>query len=317
MNKDGIENICILGIGGVGGFFGGTIAWNNDRLTTGRKKICFVARGSHLEMIRKFGLTLNTKRRSNMVCIPTLATDEIATVPPPDLCLICVKSYDLENAIRDLRLIIKKDTIVIPLLNGVNIYERVRAILDDGIVLPACVYVETHLEKPGTVTQKGGDGVIRFGPDPSFPGYDPTDLIKTLDCLGIKARWNADPYPEIWEKYVFIAGYGLVTAFSSKTIGEVAADPALRETARGIMTEIRSIADKKGIKLPVDIIERSMNKSGNFTFEAKTSYQRDVEAKGKSNEGDLYGKAIVEMGEQLNVPTPITARIYEDIQKKG
>ncbi len=316
MKKDSIEKICILGVGGVGGFFGGTIAWNNDHLTAGRKKIYFVARGNHLEMIRKTGLTLNTKGRCSLVCKPTLATDEIALVPPPDLCLVCVKSYDLENAIRDLRRIIKKDTIVVPLLNGVNIYERVRAILDDGMVLPACVYVETHLEKPGTVTQKGGDGIIRFGPDPRFSGYDPSDLIKTLDSLGIKVRWNADPYPEIWEKYIFIAGYGLATASSGKTIGEVVADPVLRETVRAIMTEIKSIADKMGIELPADIIERSMNKSANFTFGAKTSYQRDVEVKGKPNEGDLYGKAIVEMGERLNVPVPVTTRVYVDIRKK-
>ncbi len=82
------------------------------------------------------------------------------------------------------------------------------------------------------------------------------------------------------------------------------------------MTEIAAIAHKKGVKLPEDIVEKSVNKAGNFSFEAKTSYQRDVEAKGRRNEGDLFGGTIVKMGKKYGVPTPVTERVYGEILKK-
>jgi 2-dehydropantoate 2-reductase len=308
-------NICIYGTGGVGGFFGGRMAAASMGHKPKVADIFFIARGAHLAEIRRSGLVLNTKERKNVVCRPAMATDDLSEIPAPDLCLVCVKSYDLENAIRDLKRVVRNDTIVVPLLNGIDIYRRIREVLACGIVLPACVYVETHLEKPGIVTQKGGDGIIRLGPDPMYPEYYPSGQLKALDALGIKTRWNPDPFPEIWEKYVFIAGYGLVTARYGCTIGEAASDPALKELVAGIMTEIVTIARTKDVRLPDDIVERSVKKAGNFSHEAKTSYQRDVGAKGRRNEGDLFGETIVKMGRYYGVPTPVTERVYKEIQK--
>jgi 2-dehydropantoate 2-reductase len=310
-------NICIYGTGGVGGFFGGRLA---DACASHRSKaadVYFIARGPHLEEIRRSGLVLNTTERKNVVCKPAMATDDVTSIPSPDLCLVCVKSYDLEEAVRDLKKVVRKDTVIIPLLNGVNIYQRIRDVLADGIVLPACVYVETCVLKPGVVTQKGGEGVIRLGPDPLYPQYQPEWALKVLDRLGIKTRWNPDPYPDIWEKYVFIAGYGMVTACYGCTIGEAAVDPPLRELARGIMTEIAAIAGRKDVVLPVDIVEKSIRKAANFSMEAKTSYQRDVETKGRKNEGDLFGETIVKMGKEYNAPTPVTEQVYREILEKS
>jgi 2-dehydropantoate 2-reductase len=308
-------NICIYGTGGVGGFFGGRLA---DACASHRSKVAdvyFVARGPHLEEIWRSGLVLNTTERKNVVCKPAMATDDISAIPSPDLCLVCVKSYDLGEAVRDLKKVVRKDTVIIPLLNGVNIYHRVRDTLADGIVLPACVYVETHVDKPGTVTQKGGDGVIRLGPDPLYPEYHPERALKVLDKLGVKTRWSSDPFPEIWEKYIFIAGYGMVTACYGCTIREAASDPPLKELVAGIMAEIEAIARMKGVMLPEDIVEGSVRKAGNFSGEAKTSYQRDIETKGRKNEGDLFGEFIVNMGREYNVPTPIAGQVYREIQR--
>ncbi|HEY3274064.1 MAG TPA: 2-dehydropantoate 2-reductase [Methanocella sp.] len=308
-------NICIYGTGGVGGYFGGRMADAGRCHESKLADVFFIARGAHLTEIRRSGLILNTTERKNVVCLPAMATDDITAIPSPDLCLVCVKSYDLENALRDLKKVVRKDTIVIPLLNGVDIYERIRDVFAGGIVLPACVYVETHLEKPGTVTQKGGDGIIRLGPDPLYPEYYPSEMLKVLGELGIKILWNPYPFPEIWEKYVFIAGYGLVTTSYGCTIGEAYSDPALKELVSGVMAEITAIARRKDVRLPDDIVERSVKKAGNFTFGAKTSYQRDVEAKGRPNEGDLFGETIVKMGKYYGVPTPVTEQIYREIVK--
>jgi len=82
------------------------------------------------------------------------------------------------------------------------------------------------------------------------------------------------------------------------------------------MQEIFNIAKEKGIELPPDIIEESINKANNFPYDTKTSYQRDVESKGKTNEGDLYGGTIVNEGKALGIPTPVTSSIYAEIQNR-
>jgi len=82
------------------------------------------------------------------------------------------------------------------------------------------------------------------------------------------------------------------------------------------MGEIVAIAEKKGISLPAGIVETSIGKANNFPFETKTSYQRDIEAKGRLNEGDLFGGTIIRMGQDVKIPTPVTQRIYESIELK-
>jgi len=130
---------------------------------------------------------------------------------------------------------------------------------------------------------------------------------------GIGFEYNESPYPAIWEKYIFIAAFGLVTAAADKSLGEVMEDRDLRQTVQDIIREIVSIAEKKSVKLPEDISEKTMKKAYNFPPETRTSYQRDVASWPKPNEGDLYGGAILREGAALGIPTPVTKKVYARI----
>ncbi len=310
-----LNNIWVYGVGGVGGYFGGKIALAVGKHGPSSRKVFFIARGRHLEEIQKRGLTLNTSDQMGMICKPERATENADELPAPDLCLICVKSYDLDQVVRKLADRIKDETIILPLLNGVDIYERARGILPRGVVLPACVYVGTHIEDPGVVTQKGGDGAILCGADPEAGQLDYTPLIEFFHEAGIRFEWRDHPYTAIWEKYIFIASFGLVAALFRKTLGEVFSDQALRELVRGIMNEVALLARKKGVDLPEDVVDSSLAKAKSFPFETKTSFQRDVETKGSRNEADLFGGTIIRTGKTLGVDTPITRSIYEQLQR--
>jgi 2-dehydropantoate 2-reductase len=311
----GVRTIWVFGVGGVGGYFGGKIAFEVAHKGITDRHVFFIARGSHLEEIRKHGLVLNTTAQGRIVCRPDYATDQVEELPPPDLCLLCTKSYDVPEAARALSMKVKRETVVLPLLNGIDICERIRSVLHGGVVLPACVYVGTHIETPGVVTQQGGDGIILCGADPEFPDFDSAGLSAFFRQSGITFQWQENPYSAIWEKFIFIASFGLVTAASGKTLGGVAEDERLRALARGIMIEIVSLAEKKKIPLPEGIVERTLERPKNFPFEAKTSYQRDLETKGDRNEGDLFGGTILRLGKALGVETPVTRSVYDDILK--
>lgn len=309
------ESICIVGVGGVGGYFGGLMAYRIAQQPQTAKRVFFIARGEHLTSIQQNGLILNTSEQQGLVCRPAIATEHIQDIPTPDIYLLCVKSYALDDALKAINANMTPETIIIPLLNGVDIYERIRRIITTGIVLPACVYVGTHIEKPGVVTQKGGEGTILCGRDPGTATFDAQEIIAFFQQLDIKFTWNDDPYPAIWSKYIFIAAFGLVTASSGKTLGEVMADTDPQTQVRAVMEEIAAIANKKGIVLPRDIVDASLKKAHNFPPETKTSFQRDVEVPGKPHEGDLFGGTIVRMGQEFDVPTPTARRLLATLRE--
>ena len=306
-------NITIIGIGGVGGYFGGRITDSLRRNLNSDYTITFIARGEHLKLIKQNGLILNTSDQQGIICKPDYSSDNFNDIPKPDIIILAVKSYDLENILSKISLIINDNTIILPLLNGVDIYERIRKIIKNGIVLPACAYVSTHIEKSGVVTQTGPVGKLLFGRDPQNPNYFPNSLIEVLKLSKINFQWFEDPYPAIWEKYMFIAAYGIVTASSNKTIGEVFSDFNLKENARQVMVEIFDIARKKGILLFDYIVEDSLNKARYFAHETKTSYQRDIENKGNINEGDLLGQTILKLSAQNGLSAPVTDKLFKII----
>jgi 2-dehydropantoate 2-reductase len=312
-----IQTVWVYGVGGVGGFIGGKIALFLQKGWQKHTKLYFVARGKHLEEIRKKGLILNMGDEKGHLCIPTGATEDINELPPPDLCFLCVKSYDLETVCDALRGHVKPETVIIPLLNGVDIYERIRKTLREGIVLPACIYVGTHIEKPGMVTQKGGEGKILVGRDPQCPDFYPEDVLQFLREAAISCQWLDNVLPAVWEKYLFIAGFGLVSAVNGSTLGQIMEDAEARNLVSGIMDEIFLISKQKHIGLAENIVSASLEKALQFPPETRTSYQRDVAQKEKRNEGDLFGATIIRMGRETGVPTPVTNSVYAKILSKA
>ena len=304
--------LCVVGIGGVGGYFGGKLAHTFRDKPDSSMEVCFVARGKHLETIKKSGLMLKTSDLGVLNCRPVLATDKIEELTDVDLFIIGVKGFHLDEVSRSLSSIVTKDTVILPLLNGVDIRERLRHHVKRGIILPACVYVSSYIEEPGVVVQSGKPGRIILGRDPDRPDYQPKELMEAFKGASISFDWVNDAYPAIWEKYIFIASFGLVSARFDRTLGDIFEDDHLRSLVRSIMEEIYKISLKKEISLPSDIVDISLKKALLFPKETETSLQRDMKRKG-DNELDLFGKTVIDQGMQLNVPTPVTKQIYEKL----
>lgn len=304
-------NIVIVGVGGVGGYFGGKIAkyFEDDN----ENNIYFVARGEHLKKIREDGLELRTKKEGTIICRPTMITHRFNELPMIDICFICVKAYDLNNVLDNMKDKIKEDTEIIPLLNGVDIGERIRKVIKKGIVYPACVYVGTHIESPGIIVQNGGSCTIKFGKEKVSDDSDGQRVINILNKANINWDWTSKNYEEIWSKYMFIAAYGLVTACYNKTLGEVLDNEELSGTVLSIMEVIKSLASKCGLNLPEDIVMASYDKGKSFPYESKTSFQRDYEKKAGRDEREIFGKAIIEMSKKYNLDCECVKKVYGEL----
>jgi len=307
-------NVCVFGVGGVGGYFGGKLAHAFSSRPDSSVNIFFVARGKHLEAIQRSGLLLKSSEFGNISCRPKLATESIKALPPIDLFLVCVKGYDLMAVATSIRDQIKEDTVILAPLNGADIQERLRSKIKTGIILPACVYLSSYLEEAGVVVHIGNPGRIIFGKDPDHPDYIPYDIFGLFERSSITYEWKEDANPAIWEKYLFIASFGLVSARTNRTLGEILEEPSLKKEVIEIMNEIYSIALEKNIGLPEGIVDLSLKKATMFPRDTQTSLQRDIHQKRGKSELELFGGTIINLGKKMNIPTPTTNKIYRELE---
>lgn len=311
MNK---KHIVVVGLGGVGGYFGFKINQANE--VSEKYTVSFVARGETYEKVKENGLTLLSPEHSNPQTHPNAIVQNIGDIKNPDLVLICVKEYDLENVCKHLLPVINEDTILLPMMNGADIYDRIRAIIPDHTVLPTCVYVASHIKERGTVEHKGNAGKIIVGRDPehfSTPVEWVTDLLNESK---IQFDFKDNSLTAIWTKFIFIASFGLVTAKHNSSMGAVCTDEHQKKEATGIMNEIQLIAAKKGIDLQEDIIRATFEKASTFPFETPTSLQLDINSGKKENELELFAGAVLKYGAEVGVETPFTQKIYTEIKEK-
>jgi 2-dehydropantoate 2-reductase len=216
-----MNHICIFGMGGIGGYTGAHFISAKAADPGNDLFITCVARGKSLQAIKAEGLAFQKPGGKKTVYTPDLVTDNPASLPPQTLIVLCVKGYDLAAACEAIRPIVTPETLILPLLNGIDIYERIRKVLDSGIVLPACIYISCVVQAPGFIVQAGGQGNIIAGEDPLQKNFNPAILASYMATAGIPFLWQADPLPALWTKYLFIASYGLVTGMSGKSFGQI------------------------------------------------------------------------------------------------
>ena len=310
MNK---KNIVIIGLGGVGGYFGFKISQSNE--LDQQHKVSFVARGKTYDIVKKNGLTLISQEHPKSITIPNAIYKTISEIKDPDLILICVKEYDLENVCFQLSEVITKKTILLPMMNGADIYDRIQNILPENIILPSCVYVASHIKEKGIVEHKGKPGKLIFGKDPLSVNANVSWIIELIEKSKIDYEFKDNSMLDIWTKFIFIASFGLVTAKHNSSIGAVCNDDIQRNEASEIMNEIHQIATKKGIHLGENIIEQTFKKAATFPPQTPTSLQLDVNSRKENNELELFAGAIINYGEILNIQHPFTLKIFNEIKK--
>ncbi|MHB8772241.1 MAG: ketopantoate reductase family protein [Syntrophales bacterium] len=297
--------VAVVGLGGVGGYFGGKLA--RAYAGTPRHSVAFIARGAHLAAIRQGGLLLKTVAGEERVT-PDAATENPAEVGPCDLVLFAVKEYDLEAAAARLAPLLTAGTMLLPVLNGVDIAERLRAIVPAGDVLSGLVYISSFVEAPGVVRQVGGSCQLVFGPDDGK-----IDRCRPLEAFlkgaGINVVLAEAIAVPLWTKYLFVSPMAGVTSLTGLTFGEVLADAKAGAMVRGLMAEVERLARAKGIALPADSVARGIATVERFPPATKSSLQLDF-ARRKRTELELFIGFAVRAGRSLGVPMPLHEELY-------
>lgn len=304
--------IIIAGIGGVGGYFGGLLAkhfFENENV-----EVNFFARGKHLKEIQKNGLKV-IKGNDEFIAKPTLASDNASEIGLASFIIIATKSYDLETVIYQLLPCINQDTVILPLLNGVDSKERIKKLLPYNIVLDGCAYIVSRLKKEGVVENSGNIQSIYFGID-SFTN----DRLLLLESLireaKIEALLSENISTIIWEKFIFISPTATATSYFDKSIGEIIENEEKLLTTFKLINEVKEIAKAKQIAIPDGITKTTLSKLRALPFEATSSMHSDFRSKKPNTEIESLTGYVIREGEKYNIETPLYAEIYTKLKKK-
>lgn len=293
--------ISVMGAGGVGGFYGGRLAKAGEDVT-------FIARGAHLMALQKRGLRVESPSVGNFELRAVKATDDPASVGPVDLVLICVKAYDLAQASKAIKPMIGAETVVIPLLNGVDIAERIGEEVGIDRLLGGIVFVNSNIAEPGVIRHLTMDR-LAFGELEGGISARGEALHSMFAAAGIQAELSPNMRKEIWSKFAAMTAVSGVASVVRKPERDIVGDADTRSLLVASLKEIESLAHRQGIKLDQDMVENFLSILDNKPANTKPSMLLDLEQGRRLEVESLQGTAV-RLGKKLGVPTPVNEFIY-------
>jgi len=293
--------IAVMGTGGTGGYFGGLLARAGE-------DVSFIARGDHLEAIRKSGLAIKSVLAGDF-SIPAKATDNTQDIGPVDLILFCVKAYDNAAAADQIRPLTGPETVVLSVQNGIDNEQQIGEVIGPEHIVGCVSYVSSIIDSPGVVSQTGGPGKIVLGEMQGGKSARTEIIQNTLQNSGIAAELHSDIQVALWQKFLAICGVNGITALTRLPMGEILACEETRNLMRGTMEEVEAVARASGAALPGDCVDQSMDLFSSLEPSIRGSMYYDL-AGGRRLELDVLNGALVRLGGKHGIPTPINFAIY-------
>jgi 2-dehydropantoate 2-reductase len=299
--KEGVMRIAVMGTGGTGGYFGGLLARAGEEVT-------FIARGSHLEAIRKNGLAIRSVLAGDFA-IPAKATADPGDIGPVDLVLFCVKAYDNAVALGRVRPLIGQETIVLSVQNGIDNEEQIGKAVGPEHVVGCVSYVSSIIESPGIIAQTAGPGKIVLGEMEGGTSLRTESVQRTLQNSGIVAELHPDIQVALWQKFIMICGANGIGALTRLTMGEIMACEETCQMLKDAMEEVEAVARAKGANLPQGCVDQSMAFFSSLDPSMRGSMYYDLAAD-RRLELEVLNGAVVRLGRQYGIPTPMNFAIY-------
>ncbi|MFI6585204.1 2-dehydropantoate 2-reductase [Embleya sp. NPDC050493] len=294
--------VAMIGAGGIGGYFGG-------RLAAAGHDVTFVARGAHLEALRREGLSVDSVAGSFTVA-PAQATDDTRDIGEVDVVMLCVKTWQLPPAIAALEPLVGPGTAVVTVQNGVEAPEQVAQAIGRHAVLPGTVKIFANLDGPGRVRHVGGPAALTFAEWDNRPTERAERLRAALDTAGTTAVISADIWAELWAKFLFVVPFGGLGVATDAPIGVLRSREGTRRLLVDAMREIRQVAQAMGSALPDDILDTTMAFVDGQPATGTSSLQRDI-ASGHRSELEAWTGAVVRLGARTGTATPVNNLLYE------
>ncbi|HEX7157154.1 MAG TPA: 2-dehydropantoate 2-reductase [Burkholderiaceae bacterium] len=310
--------ICVVGAGAIGGLMAA-------RLALAGASVSVVARGAHLEAIRRNGLKLVEQDGSERVAAPR-ATDRIADLGPHDIVILAMKAHQLAPVASELTSLTGPETVFVTAQNGlpwwyffkhggphegrhlesVDPAGAIASRIDAGRVIGCIVYPAAEIAAPGVIRHMEGN---RF-PVGEIDGADTPRVRRVAQLLreaGFRAPVLSKIRTEIWVKLWGNCTFNPISALTHATLSDICRFPLSRRLAADMMAEAQAVAGRLGIEFPVSLDQRIAGAEA--VGEHKTSMLQDVES-GRPIELEALLGSVIELGRITQTPTPRLEAVY-------
>ena len=303
--------ICIFGAGAIGGYMGA-------KLAKAGADVSLVARGPHLAAMRDKGLTLIEE--DGTFTVPVTASEDPAELGPQDYVIVTLKAHSVPPVVDRMQPLIGDDTTIVSGVNGVPWWyfygldgplanTRLESVDPgakqwDGLkperVLGCVVYPAAEVPEPGTVRHIEGNR-FSLGEPTGEKSERAKRLSEALNSVGLKAPVRPRIRDEIWVKLWGNLSFNPISALTHATLDVLCTDEGTRQVARDMMVEAQTIAEKLGVKFPIDVDRRI--DGGAAVGAHRTSMLQDLTA-GRPMEIDALVTSVQELGRLTEIPTP-------------
>ena len=296
--------ILIMGTGGVGGYYGGLLAQQGHEVT-------FVARGAHLDAMRRDGLKVKSIH-GDFTIFPVSATENPGVTGEMDLILFCVKTYDTDEAARAIRTTVGPQTVVMSLQNGIDAAERIGSLVGMQHVIGGVTWLSSAVESPGVIRQVSQFRRIAFGELAGGPSERMERISKAFENTGITLEPSENIRKVLWTKLVFITAVSSLGSLTRLPLGDYRDIPEARNLLSCIMKEVEEVARAQNVSLDSDVVEKWINFIDSSSPQMKPSMQLDIESGHRTELESMIG-VVSRKGRELGVPTPAIDFVYASL----
>lgn len=297
----------IVGTGGTGGVLGAYLARNGHDVT-------FIARNAHLAAIKENGLKLESTR-GDFAINPAKACTMEEYNDTPDVILVCVKYYNIDDAIALAKRVAGPETIVLPILNVYGTGGIMQKALPDKVCLDGTIYVVAEITAPGVIKQKAD--ILRV-----FFGYRKgqqhilEDKCHQVEAVmkeaGIDAHFTDNIERDALQKFAFVSPMGAAGLYHKAASEEFQKEGQVREDFKQLIQEVVNVGAAMGLTFERNLVEVGLKIVDSYGSGVTTSMQRDV-WEGKRSEFAGLVDSMAELGKEYGVPVPT----YDKVSKWG
>ena len=282
---------AIIGAGGTGGCLG-------FFLKKAGKDVTLIARGKHLEAIRKNGLTIQKLWDESRETLPVKACTAEEYKEIPDVILVCVKGYSMDETVPTIKKIAGKETVVIPILNIYGTGGRLQKKLPELTVTDGCIYVSANIMEPGVILQHGKILRVVFGArKPEEETEKMREVAKDMVTDDLEVILSENIRRDAMVKFSYVSPIGAAGLYCNAVAADFQREGEQREMFKALIREIVALSHAMGIEFEEDLVERNLKILASLSPEATTSMQRDV-IEGKRSEMDGLVYEVVRMGRE-------------------
>ena len=293
--------IAIYGAGGLGGYYGARLAGaGND--------VAFIARGSHLEAIRKRGLQISSPLGDMHLPNP-VATDDPADIGPVDLVVVAVKTWQIPEVAAAMGPLLDRDTVVLPFLNGVEASDELAAVIGPERVLGGLSKVFSKIESPGVIHHFTENVFVAFGELDGTDSERVRSLLDVFSAAGVDAEASPAIRVELWKKLLLVSSWAGLGALARSPMGVVREEPEIRSLIGRSMEEGLAVARATGHDIDLSYKDEMWAFYRTMPAGATASMQRDI-IDGRPSELDAWNGAVCRFGARVGVETPVHSYTY-------